>query len=685
MSRFKNFDLSLRIDVPFDTRNAANGKASEWPLPDEFPIVIDSDGHIVSRYSDSKWHLWPWAKRPILLNFGDGPQRKGAAIISKPNANVLRSIAAWLIYSPSGTNRPTSLIKQISDIKPIFVECTKQSILVTDLVRYPRVIEEISASSVPGRARALRTLLHLLYEWREEIGFMILDPLSIKKLVAGSPVKSSIQTAYIPPRIWKYQLCRLREFLEEFHTHREKIEECFARCVYLYSNNYGGLANAFQGERRSPFTKPRPSDRRHNKPFYAGPFSETAEKYGVAELLLKWVGDPEKGIEGPGRGVIMLSSYLTMATYASIAYMLNFSMMRIKEVWDLRCNCLVTENDPNFGKFFLLCGVTTKTIDDDDARWVTSPSAELAVKALSCISRLRISCAIENPALLVEPEDVVNPWLVCRSYEPWAGAINVGKTTALRPNYPSYDSIVRSYPKLFDSAEIRITEKDIEDARRVTIGLDSEKFKVGISWCFTWHQLRRTGAVNMQGSDLVSIPSMQYQLKHETRAMSLYYGRGYSAARLNNVARNEFLDAMYDLLSMKAESLQGPDFISIHGQERKASLLAAANLMDPKQIALAVKRGEISWRPTFFGGCMKSGPCPYGGVDNFIRCGGGDGKSPCIDGIIDRSRVERLEHARDELQLRLTTSSSNSPLHHSLLAQIKAIKNVLLQIGNDND
>ena len=189
----------------------------------------------------------------------------------------------------------------------------------------------------------------------------------------------------------------------------------------------------------------------------------------------------------------------------------------------------------------------------------------------------------------------------------------------------------------------------------------------------------------MQGSDLVSIPSMQYQLKHETRAMSLYYGRGYSAARLNNVARNEFLDAMYDLLSMKVESLQNPDFISIHGQDRKASLLAPAQFMDPKQIRLAVKRGEISWRPTFFGGCMKSGPCPYGGVDNFIRCGGGDGKSPCIDGVIDRSREEKLEHARDELKLRLTASSSDSPLHHSLVAQIKAITNVLVQIGNDND
>ncbi|MEX3937270.1 hypothetical protein AB4Y32_37005 [Paraburkholderia phymatum] len=75
---------------------------------------------------------------------------------------------------------------------------------------------------------------------------------------------------------------------------------------------------------------------------------------------------------------------------------------------------------------------------------------------------------------------------------------------------------------------LRITQQDRDLARLVTPTLDSGRFAVGKVWPLAWHQLRRTGTVNMQASGLVSDASLQFQLKHVSRAMSLYYGRGYA-------------------------------------------------------------------------------------------------------------------------------------------------------------
>ncbi|WP_454838357.1 hypothetical protein [Pseudomonas mohnii] len=685
MSTPKNFELKLRIDIPFDTTGAKNTSVPKWPLPPDFPIIIDELGNVVSRYSDSRWYLWPWAKSPTLLNFGDGQQRNGASLVSTDNADILRCIAAWLIYSPSGANRASTLLKYITDLKPFFVTCTKNNILGTDLLRYPNVIESISSSMKSDRARALRSLLHLLWEWREEIGFVLLDPPAIKQLLPGSSPSRTTQTAYIPPRIWTYQVNRLRELLIDFLENQESIEHCYARCMELYTKNYGGLTNAFGVSGRSPFSKPRPGDGRRNKPDYAGPFSATAKEFGIHELLMKWIGDSEKGLDGPGRGVTMLSSFLTLTTHVGIAYILNFSMMRIKEAWDLRSDCLKVENDKNFGPIYILSGASTKTIDDDDARWVTSPSTQLAVDALRCIAKLRMKCAIHHPTLIVEQEDLDNPWLVCRSYEPWAGAVDVQRSTSVRPNYPAYKYLIELYPKLFDLKHLAITEKDLEIARQVTIGLDCKKYAVGEIWSFGWHQLRRTGAVNMQGSDLVSDPSAQYQLKHATRAMSLYYGKGYSAVRLNKSARNEFLEAMYEMLSMEIKSLSSQKFISLSGNDRKDSLLQPLRLLDAKELEQAIKKGSISWRQTLLGGCMKNGPCPYGGVDNIIRCGGGDGRPPCADGLVDVSHETQLQEFHTNIEARIDRTVAGSPLHQSLLAQKTSVDNALKAINSQYD
>src|SRR5258706_10613078 len=58
-----------------------------------------------------------------------------------------------------------------------------------------------------------------------------------------------------------------------------------------------------------------------------------------------------------------------------------------------------------------------------------------------------------------------------------------------------------------------------------------ERFKPGIPWTFTSHQLRRSLALYAQRSGLVSLPSLRRQLQHVTEEMSRYYARGSTGAK----------------------------------------------------------------------------------------------------------------------------------------------------------
>lgn len=657
MINIKFGELGLRIDAPFITPDALNFRPDSWPPAPDFPVIIDAEGNIVSRYGDSVWHLWPWSKRNQTINFGDGPQRKLSSHISRENSNILRQIAAWWLYGPRSVQAPSTLMKQIVQIKPIFVHCSKAGINVADIHRFPAVLDEFIDSPEASLSPSLPFHLHTLYEWHEELGFIIFPPEGIKRIAIRAKSFPGKQTAYIPPRIWNYQVNRLREFLEDFTKNKENIEECYRFYLEIY---------------KDVGSPPRPSRSKVKYSHELKPFATYAEEFGIHGLLTKWLGD----LTGTGRGLGYLTSYITLTGYVGTAYILNFSMMRIDEAWRLRRNCLEIEEDDNFGKIYLLKGETTKTIDDDDARWVTSPSVNLAIEAMNSATSLRLEAAAANPVFTPNKEELENPWLALSRCEPWSAKCS-RPDLSTRHNYPSYASIIKDYKNLFSTTETTITEEDLALARQITSNLDEQKYAAGRTWNFTWHQLRRTGAVNMMASSLVSDSSIQYQLKHASRAMSLYYGKGYSRARLNSSARSEYIATMYEVLARDVELLTSQNFISPHGDYQKSRILSEINILTTKQIEAAIKKGAMSWRPTIFGGCTKSGACPHGGVDNLARCGGSDGLSPCADMLIDKRNEERLLTLRKKLQVRLNIAIPDSPLANALATQAQSIDNVL--------
>jgi hypothetical protein len=672
--------LGLAIESPVISSDAENFRPKTWPPSNDFPITLGSDGQVISRYGDYIWKLSPWAKRARILNFGDGPPALRTPRSSPENSTLLRQVAAWWLYGPSAVRSAITLAQRFYNIRILFSLCSSRNIVASELYRYPAIVDDFIYMLSPSQGGKMLTLLHSLYEQREQLGFTLLDRTGLARLEAALPNHEKRQTAYIPPRIWTYQVARLRLFLDDFHLHREKIESCFHFCLDAYAKNTGSLAETCRVGRNKtwgPFwVHPEYDGSRSGRTYY-GPFLQTARRFGIDELLLRWVAPTNT--TSASISIRSLSTYFSMVGYVGIAYILNFSLMRIDEGWSLRADCLEIENDPRFGEMCTLRGRTSKTINDEDARWPTSPEVKLAIDAMNCVTRLRMICAEANPDVPTMIEDMRNPSLVVRPYEPWGvcNSDDLCRSLSVRPTPLSYSQVRTSYPNLFEQDKLQLAQADLQVARLVNPSLNIKKFAIDKPWPLAWHQLRRTGAVNMQASGLVSDASLQYLLKHASRAMSLYYGQGYSRLNLNEEARALYVRTMYEVLSKEIARLFSDRFVSPHGQKRKAEILGLVNVADSKKLNTLARSGMVSYRETLLGGCTKRGPCPYGGIDNIVHCAGADDGNACSDVLYDRERMPDIHQLGLIIQSQIAEAMEGTPYRESLEAQQRAVVRAL--------
>ncbi len=591
----------LQVEASHTGPGAESFRPDSWPPPKDFPIVVDALGGAVSLYGDPTWVLTPWAGKSLVVSFGAGAQGRGVHL-SDENAEYLRQLAAWWLYGPLAVRTASSLAQRVNSIKPLFVVCTECGIHASELSRYPAVIAKVAKRLHRSEGGKCLSRLNDLRPYRDELGFEILDNEGLRILASHLTEHESIQTAYIPPRIWTYQVLRLREVIDDYLKHREKIESCYRFCLEAYRVNLRGSARFCRDKDayRHPFAS-------HVRVGYVskvgrqyhGRFRLTAERFGIDRLLDKWVDTRDRV------GIRSLSSYLSLVSLAGLAYVMNFSLMRVDEAMQLRAGCFGIERDSLgddihlVGDIHTLTGVTTKTIQDDDARWFVSPSCGVAIEAMTSVVQLRAEADRLGPSNDQCTDAERNPLLQQRSREPWA--FSPGKYPDARKGARSYSEWSSSFPKLFAVEAMRITEDDLSVARRLTFGLDGKSFAVGQIWPLAWHQLRRTGACNMLSTGLVSDASLQYQLKHVTRACSRYYGQNHYKliSRLDEETRGLFLREMYNTVVDDLRSLRDERFLSPFGDKRRAQILSDIGSKDHVRLLQDAEAGHVTYRETF--------------------------------------------------------------------------------------
>jgi len=671
--------LGLAIDTPLSVPTSRSYRPPSWPPPRNWVCIEDREGNAVSRWGDPVWHLHPWIGKDETFGFGDGPQRNSRSPqIDSANADILRLLVTWRIWGPRGVKSAPTLVDGFAQpIRKIIALCSKHKILASDLSRYPALIEEVARSMAPSTFASVVAELDRLRDARQFLGFELLDQGGIQHLKAAQPDHNTEQTEYIPPRIWTYLVMRLMQCLDDYLVHQQRIEACFAFCVTAYEKN--GVEEDRIGKTRSkrqPFQIPergRTGKRSGNT--FLGPFADTAQRFGIRDVLERWVGGPAGicGIKG-------FTSYLNLIHYAGLTDVLSFTLMRVEEGVSIRRNCLVWHDDAVYGRIPLIQAATTKTDPDENALWVTSPSVEPAIRVLVSVARMRFSC-------IGEWTDAGNPYLISHTVEPWSRPKKA--ELGLRPTVRPLNEVVSMFPKLFDFAQLTITEDDLKIARVVTPTLNRDLFKVGTPWHLAWHQLRRTGAVNMFASGGISDSSMQLQMKHLTRLMPLYYGRGNTSLHLNEGTRILLVNEQYEAMGRQLAAVQTDRFVSPYGDDHKKKLLAPVSEDPVKLISeddalfyeKAARQHHLSFRRTVLGGCMKNGPCDGDCVSSVGDCAGGDGRSPCFNVLFDRNRAEANQIRLDGVVKQLETTPPDTPRYRHLEQEQRGLENYFAYIN----
>lgn len=641
-----------------------------FPPPNDFPVMVNKQAKPTSFYGEYKWKI---GKEHLNFAYEQSALRqKGSCLLTHANADLLKLCVIWFIWGDRRTISARSIKGYFHVLKSLFLACSALATPITasSLGRYFDSVKDTLLASIPPLSlRILIGLLHDLWTARETLGFEILSPDQIAEIAAFIPNVEINQAQFIPPRIWAYQASRLQLALEDFNAHKEQIFGALQVVTDAYRNNFKSLVNISSSKTRAraPFFKGKPV----SGCVYLGSFFEFAEKHQIADLINRWMCSSEKPLASLTTDVAsirLLSRYLSGISLVGTAYLQCFSGMRNGEALSLRSNCLTCEKDDSLGAIYILQGETTKTMYDSDARWLTAPTASIAIEALSIIALWRTQIAIELGCITLAEEDLKNPYLVQLAWEPWAGT-----TKVVERNGPSWRPVNYTIgfwkgklPNLFESDALTITAEDEAYVKRFTANADLSKYGEGCVWHLTSHQYRRTVAV-MMGASQVSLPAQQYQYKHLTRNQSAYYRKGFQSLRLNRSFTHELISTRYEMVSVELGLLNGPEYVSPIGVKRKTELLNFYEVCSGDELEKAIKKGHIAVKQTIFGVCTSRERCPYGGHDNFAHC------PTCNDALLDRRRRGSVDKLGKTIALRLIDVPLNTPLRAQLERSAESI------------
>ena len=605
-----------------------------WPPTPSTPMSFDALGNVISRFEDQTWDFSAAAERGCRLYFeAVSTQHPG---IGRRNIQTFKEIVAWWLFGERRVIKPSSLHTYHARFSLLVRFATRKGI---DLKRFSELPDEVRQFATQLRGSHADTLLielQSLLTFSDQVGFLVFDKKSLILFSQNLPDHVRRQTAYIPPRIWAYQLARLKKYLSDFLHHKSKLIAAYRQAceVYLANRSFALVSSNVDKTLFSPFFR---GCTRYPGAKYLGSMADFLADHGLIDFMETWRG-PKKSLKLPALG-----SVFSMASFAASAFIANLTGMRIGEVFSLRRDCFIAEADDILGMIYFIRGKTTKTLSEDAAFWITCGEAQKALDALEVVYTVR-----NSPSPHSRDAKGYDRLLFTWCAEPWAAV------KGLRPGNDDIRAPIHAYgcwqvqfPQLFDPEELRILPGDLDDARRVTPSLDARRYTVGALWPLAWHQLRRTMAVNMSASGIVSDASLQYQLKHLSRSMSIYYGRGYSSKAISRDMQAEYLKEALESMARASDELFEDRFVSPYGQEHKFRTLAGAT----KHLSPNRKQTPV-FRRTLLGVCVKASSCPSGGYDDIGPCMGGDESKGCPDAMVDCERrqvLERLlEHKRSE-------------------------------------
>jgi len=415
----------------------------------------------------------------------------------------------------------------------------------------------------------------------------------IKEIAKQLPKKRTEQTPVIPHRIYANLITEFEAFLTYFNDHYDRIKPYLAflddGIGERLGNDYPATKNSFETWYKIPEI-----------------FSYLMKQYDLKEFCEKYELIAKKD----------WNVYLTDVREVAKYWIHLFTGMRNNEVNFLDRDCLSDLNVKG-AKAKIIKGYTSKTIGSgySTTYWVTADIVDLGINAAQSIGEI---IAYKNDYTLSPSQ---YPLLVAHKLNSEGTMFHSNATFSSGISGKRMKQLIGR----FDS--LKVQESDYAELKRYDGFRDwSKTVKIGQPWPLTTHQCRRSLAVYLARSRLLSLGAMQAQFKHLLAAMTSYYRRNSTFA-VNFILNDEedeqhqsqmvLMDEIQveqrlseyerfeeDVLD-KSSVLTGPNGIRIKKQIERSTptVIAAGRAL----IKMDFEEGTRNYKPNAVGGCSKVG------------------------------------------------------------------------------
>ena len=345
-----------------------------------------------------------------------------------------------------------------------------------------------------------------------------------------------------------------------------------------------------------------------------------------------------------------------------------YSGMRDQEAISLKNDCYKEElvDDTNIVR---IIGITTKLEGRHRlTNWITSSIIFKAINILREINRVilkNIECEYNAQDIFLSPKMITyGNNKIKNSYQ-----------------FQTHDQL----PLKQD--ELLIDSEDFKQLKNINYLKDydsSSYFQIGSEWTFYFHQYRRTLAVYSIQSGLVSLGSLQWQLKHLFKEMTLYYANGASRAKKifdledNHIAiemdqiKPEIAAISYiENVLLSNEKLYGAHgkFIESIRDENKIFFKE-----DRVKIIKKFRNGELAFKETPLGACVTIEPCNESLLGSITAC---------IDCAFATHKISKIKKLIDEQNYLVSVLDKNSVEYRTEKLELEKLRIFLKTLNKD--
>ena len=618
----------------------------------DFIILRDKDGKILSLYKDNVWNLKTYVSNPSqhgIIDFGNR--------IESSNISDAKKLMFLLIVFGSGRNGSQYSVETLghyfNDVMvPLSKFALENKTTITKIIENNILLNSYinNKCSNLGKVQCLSSTLVFLDNLSNrstQINFQRnKDIFKLLKSKINDFSAEHHQTSIIPSRILAESIRQRWIQIEEIETNLTNLIKFLDMCIE--SERFASsetMINKYKWD--------------CNKTLQ---WKEAINFYQLNNLFKKY----------SLKNRINFKGFITKIQGTCKHLLHAYTGMRNGEMLNTQSNRL--ESVPTNSGICRIISTTSKfTGTNQNAKWVTSKEVERIIFILRSINQViakHYNLNLNDLPLFLSGNIFVEK-----------GKIRDNENIRAKRKFDKRDELPLDYSSL------RLTIEDKQEIEEIDFNKNIRDLEIELPWEFKTHQYRRSLAIYSIQSGLVSLGALQIQMKHLFREMTLYYGNGASYARkLFDIPKEHIandLDALKPELDTLAyiknvifsdEKLFGAHGSFVENNTKQNNHKFKTYFLENRDKTLKqFKNGEIAYKETALGGCIATEACDSRLTRSITAC------FDCHGGILKKSKVDNVIQKQKEFISFLDLSSIEYRTEVEDLNRLEELKSKLIK------